>query len=321
MGNTDLRQLVTLEDVTFSSIEGRQIAVDFNNWLYKYLSIVVRYNDKSVYTSSDGTKVPNLVGIIQGLPKFYERDLQPVFIFDGRMSDMKADEMERRQERRDDAAEKLEQARERGDIEEVRRLRAQAQELTPAILETSERLLNLLDIPTLQAPGEADSQIAYMAEEGTVDYAGTDDYDAILFGAPLTLRNITSGELEVMNLETTLSDLEITRPQLVEIAMLCGTDYNQGVHGVGPKTALGKIRNGATLEDVLAEYDATIENKDKIIDAYLNPQITHEFSIPHPTDPKVETARSFVTTQWGVDQGVVERGFSRLESQLPTKNT
>ena len=56
-----------------------------------------------------------------------------------------------------------------------------------------------------------------------------------------------------------LANLGITQKQLVEIGIMCGTDYNAGLYRVGPKTALKLIREKGDLEAVLAEQEEKIE--------------------------------------------------------------
>src|SRR6056297_1364756 len=115
MGNTDLRQLAVISEVPFAELDGDTVAVDAHNWLYKYLTTTVQWTRDEVYTTDDGTEVANLVGVVQGLPKFFENDLTPVFVFDGAVTDHKAAEIERRRKEREKREAQLEQAREEGD--------------------------------------------------------------------------------------------------------------------------------------------------------------------------------------------------------------
>lgn len=38
MGITDLRSLAVIETVSFDTLSGSTVAVDFHNWLYRYLT-------------------------------------------------------------------------------------------------------------------------------------------------------------------------------------------------------------------------------------------------------------------------------------------
>ncbi|MFW5911405.1 MAG: flap structure-specific endonuclease, partial [Halolamina sp.] len=71
MGNADLRDVAVIEDVPFDSLSGSVVAVDAHNWLYRYLTTTVKFTADSVYTTRSGEEVANLVGVVQGLPKFF----------------------------------------------------------------------------------------------------------------------------------------------------------------------------------------------------------------------------------------------------------
>ncbi len=317
MGNSALRQLASLEEVSFDDIESSVVAIDAHNWLYRYLTTTVKWTSDEVYTTDDGTEVANLVGVVQGLPKFFEHDLIPVFVFDGRVTDLKSDEIESRREQREKLEDQLEEARKEGDAIEVARLEAHTQRLTPVIQETTRELLNLLDVPVVEAPAEGEAQAAHMARTGAVDYAGTEDYDALLLGAPLTLRQLTSkGDPELMDFDATLEEHDITWEQLVDIAILCGTDFNEGISGVGPKTALKGVKEHGDLFGVLEERDAHIENVDVIREMFLDPDVTDEYEFDASMDPDISAAREYVVDEWTVHEDEVERGFERIEESI-----
>jgi len=191
MGNAALRDIAVIEEIPFDDIEG-VVAVDAHNWLYRYLTTTVKWTNSAKYTTGDGTEVANLVGIVQGLPKFFENDVTPVMVFDGGPSELKDDEIESRREQRRSYEEQLETAREEGDAVAIAQLESRTQRLTPTIQETSRELLRLLDVPIVEAPAEGEAQAAHMVKRGDADYVGSEDYDALLFGSPLTLRQLTS---------------------------------------------------------------------------------------------------------------------------------
>ena len=318
MGNTDLRQLGVIREVPFDELDGDTVAVDAHNWLYKYLTTTVKWTKDEVYTTADGTEVANLVGVVQGLPKFFENDLTPVFVFDGVVTDLKSEEIEQRREEREKREEQLEEAREEGDAIEVARLEAHTQRLTDTIQETTRELFDRLDVPYIEAPAEGEAQAAYMNRTGAVDYCGTEDYDALLFGAPLTLRQLTSsGEPELMDFEATLEEHDVTWEQLVDIAILCGTDFNEGVSGIGPKTALKEVKERG---DIWAVLEARGESIDKDVDIirelFLNPTVSDDYEFDAEMDPDIDAAREYVVEEWKVHEDEVERGFERIEESV-----
>ncbi|MEF8860598.1 MAG: flap endonuclease-1 [Haloarculaceae archaeon] len=316
MGNADLRQLAHLEDVAFADLADSVVAVDAHNWLYRYLTTTVRFTRSGAYTTGGGEEVANLIGIVQGLPKLLEGDVVPVFVFDGGVTELKTDEVEERREQRERYEAELEEAREREDATaaEISTLESRTQRLTDVIQETSRELLSLLGVPVIEAPAEGEAQAAHMARRGDVDYVGTEDYDALLLGAPLTLRGLTSkGDPELMDFEATLADHDLTWEQLVDVAVLMGTDFNEGVPGVGPKTAVKLVHEHGDLWGALDARGAHVEGGDRIRELFLNPDVTDDYEFGRDIDPDLAAARAYVIEEWGVPEGEVERGFERIE--------
>ncbi|WP_435194853.1 flap endonuclease-1 [Natronomonas sp. EA1] len=317
MGNSNLRQLAVIEEVPFAELEGSIVAVDAHNWLYRYLTTTVKFTRESAYTTDAGEEVANLIGVIQGLPKFFEHDLTPVFVFDGGVTELKDDEVEARREQRERYEEQLEEAREKGDSVEVAKLASRTQRLTDTIIETTTELLRLLDVPVVEAPAEGEAQAAYMARKGAVDYAGTEDYDSLLLGAPFTLRQLTSkGDPELMDFEATLKKHDLTWEQLVDVGILMGTDFNEGISGVGPKTAVKLIHEHGDLWAVLDAKGEHIQHADRIREMFLDPAVTDDYAFDTALDPDMAAARAYVTEEWEVAETEVERGFERIEESV-----
>lgn len=318
MGLSSLRELAVIETTSYDAIPESVIAVDALNWLYRYLTITVRFTDASEYTTTDGTEVPNIIGIVQGLPKFFENGLLPVFVFDGGVIDLKRDEMRERRARRKEAAEQAAAARGRGDEVAAARHAARAQELTDVIFQTTRELFDLFDVSYVDAPLEGEAQAAHMARVGDAEYVGSEDYDVLLFGAPLTLRKLTSrDEPECMDLEATLAEHDITREQLVDIAILCGTDYNDGLHGYGPTTALTKVKQHGDLDSVLQTEQEHIDHADRIRSLYLDPAVTDDYAFNTTVEPDLEGIRHYVTETWEIPGSTVDRAFERLADSTP----
>src|SRR5206468_10263933 len=120
------------------------------------------------------------------------------------------------------------------------------------------------------------AQAAHMTRKGDAWATASQDYDAFLFGSPILVRNLAlSGKRklprkaayvdvtpEQAELAGTLAALGVTREQLVDLAILIGTDFNGGIKGIGPKKALALIRKHANLESILQETGAAIDNVD-----------------------------------------------------------
>ncbi len=315
MGNADLRDLAVIKSVSIETLAGSTIAIDAHNWLYRYLTTVVRFTATEAYTTPDGQEVPTLIGIVQGLPRLLEAGTTPVFVFDGAPSQLKAGEIEDRRQQRQQRQTQLADARERGDEVEIARLESQTQRLTETIIETSRELLDYLDIPVVDAPAEGEAQASWMAQQGLVDAVGSEDYDTLLFGAPVTYRDLTSsGPVERMDLTATLEKHDLTREQLVDVALLCGTDFNEGVTGYGPKTAVEAIKDHGSLDAALMDRSGTVPQADRLRSLFLEPAVRDVGTLETTITPDIKAARAFVIDRCDVDADEVNKGFQRIEA-------
>src|SRR5437667_3645105 len=78
---------------------------------------------------------------------------------------------------------------------------------------------------------------------------------------------------EEISLDATLASLGLTREQLVDMGLLIGTDFNEGVKGIGPKKALALIKKHGSLEPALAELGGAIEAKGEVREIFLKPNV------------------------------------------------
>jgi len=118
--------------------------------------------------------------------------------------------------------------------------RRDADEVTHVMIQECQALLGLFGIPYITAPMEAEAQCAELVRLGLVDGVVTDDCDIFLFGGTRVYKNLFRDKKDV---ECYLSsdiekELTLSRDQLISIAHLLGSDYTEGLPGVGPVTAL-----------------------------------------------------------------------------------
>lgn len=130
---------------------------------------------------------------------------------------------------------------------ELRQLRNQqkkdrrdADEVTQIMVTECQALLSLFGIPYITAPMEAEAQCAELVNLGLVDGIVTDDSDIFLFGGTRVYKNMfNSNKLVECYLAGDLEkELSLSREQLISIAHLLGSDYTEGIPGIGPVTAV-----------------------------------------------------------------------------------
>lgn len=124
-------------------------------------------------------------------------------------------------------------------------------------------LLTLFGVPYLIAPQEAEAQCAWMNAEGLVDAVITEDSDAFLFGANTIYRNVFNSKkyVEVYSAERIQQDIGVDRAKLAELALLLGSDYTEGVTGVGIVNAL-EIASVFSGFDGLKTFRSWVEDGD-----------------------------------------------------------
>lgn len=288
----NLADIVEAESKTLKDFQGKKIAIDAHNALYQFLSII-RQPDGTPLKDSQGRVTSHLSGLLYRTSNLVEFGIKPVFVFDGIPPELKFTTIKERKEIRERAKEEWRDALERGDIERARMKAQQSARLTNEMIDEAKELLSSLGIPWVQAPSEGEAQASYLARKGEVWATASQDFDSLLFGAPMLVRNLTvTGRRklprknvyvnimpEAINFEYTLRALGITREQLIDVGILVGTDFNEGIKGIGPKKALKLIKEHGSLEKVFACIDESIEEFEEIRRIFLEPDVTGEYEI------------------------------------------
>jgi flap endonuclease-1 len=288
----NLSPITESSEITLESLRGKTVAVDAYNTIFQFLSII-RQPDGKPLQDEDGRVTSQLSGILYRTSNLIEAGVEPVFVFDGKPNEMKAGTIEERIARREKAKEEYERALAEGDMEKAFSKAQQTSRMTPEILQSSKDLLTLMGIPVVQAPSDGEAQAAYMCLKGDVYAAASQDYDSILFGAPLLVRNLTlSGrrkvpgknvyrdvKTELVDSASMLGSLGITREQLVDVCIMIGTDFNPGITGIGPKKGLKLIQKHGDLETVMAESGFDIPGYQDVRDIFLNGPHADDYSV------------------------------------------
>ncbi|MEM1578137.1 MAG: flap endonuclease-1 [Archaeoglobaceae archaeon] len=287
----EIGDILEKEEVELSAFSGKKIAIDAFNTLYQFIS-TIRQPDGTPLKDSEGRITSHLSGILYRVTNMFELGIKPIFVFDGEPPDFKKAEIEERKKKRAEAEEKWVVAVQSGEAYAKKYAQASAR-VDEYVVESSKRLLEYMGIPFVQALSEGEAQAAHMVRKGDADFVGSQDYDSLLFGAPKLARNLAiTGKRklpgkniyidvnpEIIRLEENLRRLEITREQLIDIAILSGTDYNEGIKGVGVKKAYNYIKTYRDIFSVLKFLKVEIENVEEIRNFFLNPKVSDDYSI------------------------------------------
>lgn len=320
------KDIITKNEIAIKDLKDKILVVDSMNLLYQFLT-TIRSADGSVLTDAQGRPTSHLIGLFSRTTALMEEGLKLAFVFDGKAPEIKYKTWEKRTSIKKEASLKLKEAEEAGDLEEMKKYASRTSVLTKEMVEEAQKLLTALGLPVIQAPSEGEAQTAYMVQQGSAYAAVSQDYDSLIFGCPLLVRNLSiagkrkkTGKLayqtvkpETIVLQDVLKNLDLTLDQLIVLAILVGTDYNPGgVKGIGPQKGLKLLKEFNTDFDALfakvewGTYYPDLSWKE-VFDTIKDIPVTDKYELEWgPVDvPKV------------MDLLVTEHGFS--EERVRTK--
>jgi flap endonuclease-1 len=320
--------LVEARRVAIDDLAGRRIAIDGHNILYQFLSSI-RSRQGDPLRDREGRVTSHLSGLIYRNSKLIEAGIKLAYVFDGRPHRFKARVVRERSQARRQAKVKYEAAVKAGRVEDAKRYAQATATVNVDIIGDAKRLLTLMGVPWVQAPGEGEAQAAYMAANGDVWASGSQDFDSLLFGAPVLVRNLNiTGrrklprknvyvrvEPEIIELGKFLRELELTREQLVDVGILVGTDYNpKGIKGIGPKTALKLIKKHGRIEEAIPfiknpEFPHPLE---EIRELFVEPATVKDYSLEWSPPDKAGIV-GFLCGERDFDRGRVFKAVERME--------
>jgi flap endonuclease-1 len=292
-----LTPIITKDTISLDSLRGRTLAVDGNGELYQFLALI-RLHDGTPLQDSKGRITSHLSGLFYRTTRLMaEHALKLVFVFDGAPPPRKAQEIAKRRTVKARYEEERATALARGDLAEAYSKATMTSRLTRDMVAEARELLRLMGVPTVQAPSEGEAQAAHMAAASPdIWAAASKDYDSLLFGAPTLVRFLTiSGKEflpsqgtfrpivpETIELARLLEGWGITREALVDLAILVGTDFNDGIKGIGPKKALTLVQKHGSIEHMPDEIRAGVgdpETVDEIRRIFLSPDVSDDFDV------------------------------------------
>jgi flap endonuclease-1 len=287
-----LTSLVKKVQLPRTGLQGKILAVDGNGMLYGFLA-TFRRPDGALFKDSRGNVTSHLHGVVRiAVSLVADSGIKPVFVFDGEAPYLKKEELDRRKALKERYAREYEEARKAGLVGVAFSKAVRAARITPSMTADARRLLDLLGIPNVQAPSEGEAQAAFMVKREDAWAVAGRDYDTLLFGGPrmvalsfLPNRNLLSGgeepgmpSAQLIDLEETLGRHHITRDQLIDVAILIGNDYNDGVRGMSTRQALDLVKKYRNIEGLPPELKMKVsKNYREVRDFFINPPVTDAY--------------------------------------------
>jgi flap endonuclease-1 len=291
-----LTPIITKDTITLDALRGQTLAVDGNGELYQFLALI-RLRDGTPLQDSKGRTTSHLSGLFYRTTRLMsEHGLKLVFVFDGAPPPRKGQEIARRRAGKARYEEERAAALARGDLAQAYSKATMTSRLTREMVAEARELLRLMGLPTIQAPSEGEAQAAHMAATSPHIWAASKDYDSLLFGAPRLVRflSISGKEFlpsrgtfrpivpETIVLASLLESWRISRAELVDLAILVGTDFNDGIKGIGPKKALKLVQQHGRIEhmpEAIRQALGDEDSLDEVRQIFLHPDVIDIFDV------------------------------------------
>ena len=330
----DLKPLLIRDKTKLELFSNKVVAIDAYNAIYQFLAII-RGPEVLHLSDAQGRVTSHITGLFYRNINFLSLGIKPVYVFDGKPPSLKSAEIEHRKQIKKDATVKYERALSEGNMEDVRKYAQQTTSMKDGMVQDSKHLLELFGIPYIQAPSEGEATAALLTTMGKADFAASQDFDSILFGAKKLVRNFTNSgrrklpnrntyievEPEIIDYKKNLTELGITREQLVDVGILIGTDFNpDGFERIGPKTAIkmikenGKLENVKQIQDQLSQIDFNAIRK-----IFLDPETANVDKIEF-NDIRYDDITDYMANERSFSRDRVNASLNRLKKSLEKKS-
>lgn len=256
----NLRDLATSENIDLASLSGQRVGIDAFLTAFQFLTTMrdrSPQGDGGQLKADNGKVVSHLMGFLNRTATLLNLGIRPVYIFDGKSPELKADELASRRARRDEAERIHSEALAAGDFALVQKMAPRIMHYSQEMVDETKKLLDLLGVPWVVAKAEGEGQAAVMAAKGQLDVVATQDWDALLYGTPYLVRNLMSDgtkqhgrtvRAQAIRLDEMLKSHDLSHSQLIDLAIMIGTDFHPGIRGIGPKTGIKLIKEHGSIE-------------------------------------------------------------------------
>lgn len=239
-------------EISFESFSGKTVAIDAFNTIYQFIAVAKRMQERK---SEDEAIAIAILGFLNRNINFLKYNIKPIYAF-----------------------------------EKSFKTAAKNEDYTcTTIVELGKLIIINMGMPTIYTKGEGEAQASYIVNKGDAYACASNDYDTLLFGSERVILNLThqdnlSPRLLVLN--DVLNSLNISHDQLVDMSLLIGCDFTEGIKGVGAKRALKLIKEHGSIEGI---NEGNVKIRGHIIDIpkneaetvrsiFKNPQITEDYA-------------------------------------------
>lgn len=298
-----------VEEKEIIEYKNKKIAIDISILLYQVV-ISVR-NTGSDLTNNKGEVTSHILGLFNKTIKLLENKIIPVYVFDGKPPDLKRKVLDIRRSIRKKAEEKMSLAETE---EEKIKYFKRSVTISKKQLDECRELLDLMGVPYVNAPEEADSQCAWLAEQNLVDAVLTEDMDILTFGSPKIVRNLTSQKkkpLEI-NLNKIKDKFGWTQNNFIEICVLFGCDYSDHITDINFLKLFHEYQKNKNIHKVLNKLNRKIDVNNSI-KYFKYPMIDKKITNLTIRNSNLEKLENLLVSKYGLIKYKIKKKLNLLK--------
>jgi flap endonuclease-1 len=293
-----------------------KIAIDISIILYQVI-IGIR-NTGADLTNKEGEITSHILGLFNRTILLLKKKIIPIYVFDGIPPPFKNDIIAARREIKRQAYIKLDTVTD--PIEKIKYFKKTVS-ISKKQIDECKQLLELMGIPYIEAPAEADSQCAYLVKKGIASSVITEDMDILAFGSDKIYRNFSSKTKETIELKlsTILENVDLTYEQFIEFCILLGCDYCDRIKDITPNELYEyyyKYKNIPDTIKAIKDDDISVpnvENYNQYIEYFKNPPAKEceEISL---SKPNIKLLVNILVSKYGLIKNKLTSKLLYLET-------
>jgi len=224
----------------FKQFAGKTIAIDASMEIHRALRGTKSINQ---LTAADGSHTQHISVLLANILERMSYGITDIWVFDNPADNAyKKEEIDaRRTQRAKSSASMISSI---DDLEQYIKHEKSATPMVSDDVNDIKYMLDLLGVRWTEAPPNVEAEKVCAALP--VDMVLSSDSDALVYGAKVLLKRcLTAGSkvFQLYYLDEMLARTQLSRGDLIKIAVLLGTDHNRGGRkGIGAKTVLKKFR-------------------------------------------------------------------------------
>ena len=250
-------------------LKNKIIVVDYLNIIFRYLA-TIRKSDGNYYTNEEGKCTSHIIGLINKFFLYLENGIIPIFVMDGISKEAKRETIEKRAKMREAYKEKLSEAISQQDEDMMQKYSRRIVQCNKHIVDTAIDIAKIFGFSIILAPGEGEAQASEICHQFNLFGIESTDKDILLFGNEKLITKIDNKQFEYISKEDILNENNLTNQQLLDMALLIGTDYNQGgVVGMGSARAFKFVQK----ENYILQLKTLIPDYENLYDLFAHPHL------------------------------------------------